>query len=166
VVAVSDVEWESRRTEAHQFDGPDRTFTTQGAGEFGLPDGRSWELVSPPNKYGALLSSIDQTGGNGGTLIQAAADGDAITYIATASTEPEPAGYSGETQVFSTRGPDGWSSHDLTIPHAGATDASVSSGGEYRFFSEDLSSAVVQPFGSFVPLSPESSEATAYRSGI
>jgi hypothetical protein len=162
VVTVGEIEISHDVLEAQEFDGEDHAFTTQGAGEFALPDGRAWELVSPPNKYGALLGAIDQAGGNGGTVIQAAADGGAITYIATVPTEPEPAGYASETQVFSTRGADGWSSHDLTLPHPGATDASVSSGGEYRFFSEDLSSAIVQPLGGFLALSPQASEATAY----
>ena len=146
-----------------EFDGEGHSFTTQGAGEFVLPDARSYEMVSPPAKDGALLDGIGQPSGYNGGVIQAAADGDALTYVATFPTEPEPAGYANETQVFSARGSEGtWQTRDLTIPHAGATTAAVSSGLEYRFFSETLSSAIVQPFGSFIALSPQASEQTAY----
>jgi hypothetical protein len=33
------------------------SFTTQAAGEFALPDGRQWEMVSPPQKQGALFEA-------------------------------------------------------------------------------------------------------------
>ena len=156
-----------------EFDGEGHSFTTQGAGEFALPDGRQYEMVSPPDKDGALLDGIGQAGGYNAGVIEAAADGGAITYVATVPTEPEPAGYSNETQVYSTRGPSGWSTHDLTVPHAGATGIGLNQGLEYRFFSEDLSSAIVQPFGTFVActssegasqpcLSAEASEQTAF----
>src|ERR1700722_11140621 len=36
-------------------EGEELTFTTQATGAFILPDGRAWELVSPANKYGALI---------------------------------------------------------------------------------------------------------------
>jgi WD40-like Beta Propeller Repeat len=141
-----------------EFDGPDRTFTTQTAGGFALPDGRSWEMVSPPDKHGALIGAIGEQG-----LIQASINGDAITYITDAPTEAEPQGYTNHLQVLSTRGGDDWASRDIAIPHTVATGVSVGFGFEYRFFSEDLSLSVVQPFGSFNPsLSEEASEQTAY----
>jgi hypothetical protein len=140
------------------FDGPDRSFTTQTAGVFVLPDGRSWEMVSPPDKHGALIESISEYG-----VIQASVNGDAMTYITDAPTEAEPQGYTNRLQVLSTRGGDGWASRNIAIPHIVATGASVGLGFEYRFFSEDLSLSVVQPFGSFNPsLSDEASEQTAY----
>jgi hypothetical protein len=152
------------------------TFTTQGAGEFVLPDHRQYEMVSPPDKDGALLYGIDQAG-SGGDVIQTAPDGDAITYVADSPTEPEPAGYSAQTQVFSTRGPSGWSTHDLTIPQSGSGAGGDSAGGEYQFFSEDLSSAIVQPYGPFIAcnssegavqpcLSAEAIEQTAFLHNI
>jgi hypothetical protein len=96
-------------------------------------------------------------------VIQASVTGDALTYVTDAPTEAEPQGYTNSLQVFSTRGPGGWSSRDITIPHEKATGQSVGLGQEYRAFSEDLSLAVVQPFGSFDPsLSGEASEQTAY----
>lgn len=144
------------------------TFSTRGTGVFGLPDGRAWELVSPADKHGALLEPIGE-----GWVIQAARDGGGITYVANAPTESAPAGYDNFEQVLSTRTASGWSSQDITPPQSTATKLSVGAGNEYRFFSEDLSRAVVQPFGPFTPcvneegagqpcLSTEASEQTAF----
>jgi len=144
-----------------EFVGRDQTFLTQiGGGELTLPDQRAWELVSPPDKHAAELGTIGEYG-----LIQAAPSGNAIGYYATATTEeePEPQGNANLTQLLSTRGPTGWASRDLTVPHEHATEGSSSGGGEYRFFSTDLSLAVVQPAGPFVPsISPEASEQTPF----
>ncbi|MFZ1156119.1 MAG: hypothetical protein WAN93_14575 [Solirubrobacteraceae bacterium] len=137
--------------------GLDQSFATQAVGGFALPDGRQWEMVSQPQKQGALIEPISETG-----VIQASTTGDAVSYLADTPTEPEPLGFTNRTQVLSTRGPDGWSSVDLAPPHKAATGKSVGAGQEYRFFSEDLSLGVVQPFGSFMPLSDDASEQTAY----
>ena len=141
------------------FEGPDETFTTQGAGAFTLPDHRQWEMVSPPDKHGALINPIVQEG-----LVQAAAAGDAITYNANQPTEPDPEGSSNEVQVYSAREPDGgWRTRDIELPHPMETAKPEQTGEQYRFFSEDLSLAVVNPAGDFDPvLSPEASEQTAF----
>ena len=144
------------------IDGPDQTFTTQGFGELVLPDHREWEKVSPRDKHGALLLPIDSGASTNGTVIQSAADGGALAYVANAPTEAVPQGNSNDVQVLSHRTNTGWETHDLTVPHLEATDASVGPGNEYRFFSEDLSTAIVQPFGRFAPLSPDATEQTAY----
>jgi DNA-binding beta-propeller fold protein YncE len=142
-------------------EGVEQTFTTRSSGAFVLPDARQWEMVSPPEKNGALIvpSSIPSP-------LQAAADGGAITYTTSSPTESEPAGYSNAVQVLSTRATAGvpsWESRDIAIPHHTATGISSGLGSEYRFFSEDLSHAVVQPFGAFEPaLSTQASEQTPY----
>jgi hypothetical protein len=138
-------------------DGPDQTFTTQTLGGSGLPDGRAWELVSPPNKHGSLIEPIGQEG-----IIQASASGNAITYHANAPFGGEPAGYANEQQMLSSRGTSGWATRDVAIPHVGATGASEGIGEDYRYFSTDLSTALVQPAGAFTALSPEASEQTVY----
>ncbi len=134
-------------------DGPDQTFTTQPAGEvFTLPDGRMWELVSPPDKHGAEIEN--NRVGFGGDL-QASENGEAVTYIASA-----PVGTGGqsnpiETQVLSRRGPGGWSSQDLATPHQYASVIEFGEAlqphfgelGEYWVFSPDLWLAYVQPEG-------------------
>jgi hypothetical protein len=149
-------------------EGEERTFTTRGTGPFGLPDGRQWELVSPADKHGALLEPIGE-----GWVIQAAKQGGALTYVANAPTESAPAGYDNFEQVLSRRTASGWVSQDISPPQEAPAKLSVGQGNEYRWFSEDLSEAVVQPFGTFTPctnasgaaqpcISPEASEQTAF----
>jgi sugar lactone lactonase YvrE len=140
--------------------GEEHTFTTQGGGgELVLPDGRQWELVSPPDKHGGTLVSLGVEG-----ITQAAASGGAVSYRANAPIEDGSPGSGGvDVQVLSTRGATGWSSRDIAPPHEHVTGTGLGAGEEYRFFSEDLSAAIVQPFGRFEPqLSPEASEQTPY----
>jgi DNA-binding beta-propeller fold protein YncE len=139
--------------------GEERVFTTQGAGgTFALPDNRAWELVSPPDKHGASLSKLRELG-----VIQAAADGSAIGYLGNAPTEAQPAGGTNDVQVLSTRTTSGWSSRDIATPHEAATGDSPGTAPEHLFFSEDLSTSIVQPLGLFNPaLSVEASEQTPY----
>ncbi len=143
--------------------GPDRTFATQAAGTVVTqPDGRVWELVTPPNKQGAGFYGI---GPEWGADIQAAADGGAITYAATAPIVPYPAGSRSieNEQVFSTRRAPGiWGTADVTTAH----DEGASAGGtfsEYRLFSSDLSFGAVEPAGDTpLPPLPAGSEKTIY----
>jgi hypothetical protein len=128
-------------------EGPDETFTTQAAGaEVTLPDGRQWEMVTPPNKQGA---GIYATGNEQGLDIQASVSGDGITYGATAPFVTNPAGSRSPetTQVISNRSePDSWETADITTatPSIGPTGVQAGHGGEYRFFSSDLSLGVVE----------------------
>ena len=139
--------------------GEDVIFTTEGAGgELTLPDHRGWELVSPPDKHGALIEPISEFG-----VVQAAASGSGITYRADAPTEAQPEGNSNLVQVLSRRAPASWSSRDIAIPYAQATGAAVGPGPEYRYFDRGLDRSVVQPLGQFNPgLSEEASESTAF----
>lgn len=131
--------------------GEEGVFTTWGTGVFGLPDGRAWEMVSPPDKHGALIEPIGEQ-----WAIQAAAQGGAMVYEARSPTESSSAGYLLYQPVLATRGSSGgWSSRDLAVPHALPTTIPVGTGGEFRFFSEDLSHAIVQPMGPFTPCEPE-----------
>ncbi len=140
-----------------EFDGPDQTFTTQSSGgALEVPDGRSWELVTPPAKMGALFRPIHEG------VIQASINGDAIADLAIQPSEAEARGYSvGGVSMLSTRGGLGWSSQVIATSHETGTGPAVGNGSEYKFFSEDLSLGVVQPFGSFTQLSPEESKPTA-----
>jgi hypothetical protein len=133
------------------FYGPDQTFTTQilGGGS-PLLDGRSWEMVSPPNKHGALLLGIEGIG-----VIQAAASGDAMSYLASSPIEAEPQGYTNVTnsQTLATRTSSGWASRDIAIPNETPSAQAIGTVAEYPFFSEDLARALVQPLGGFIPAS-------------
>ena len=139
--------------------GADQTFTTQAKGTFALLDERSWELVSPPDKHGANIESLEETG-----VIQAAADGNAVSYLANAPTEADgPANADAKVQVLSTHSAGGWSSLDIATPHLEEIGTPGGPGAEYKFFSSDLSLAAVEPLGSFVPgIAPEASEKTPY----
>ena len=97
--------------------GEELIFTTQAGGhELTMLDNRQWELVTPPNKYGALIRPIGEAG-----LIQAAASGNAISYLAIGPTEPQALSNSAPVQVLSNRGPAGWSSLDIAPPEYGPT---------------------------------------------
>jgi hypothetical protein len=141
-----------------EFDGPDQTFATQTAAVSTLLDGRQWEMVTPPNKQGATIGSISEV-----SVLQAAAGGDAIAFDASSPTEVGAQGDAGEQQVIATRAAQGWQSRDVSPPHEHATGTGLGVGPEYRFFSEDLSNGLVQPFGTFTAsMSPEASEQTPY----
>jgi hypothetical protein len=137
-------------------EGQETGFATQSAAVLALPDDRAWEMVSPPQKEGAKLGVIAEG------ILQASADGDAFVDKAASPTEATPAGSDNAVDIFFGRGPNGWLSQTIAPAHDAATGPSVGKGQEYRFFSEDLSLAVVQPFGSFTPLSPEATESTSY----
>lgn len=140
-------------------DGPDQTFVTQPVGELALPDDRQWELVSPPNKHGATIYPLGEWG-----VIQAADDGSGISYVANAPTELEPKGFpQTHAQVLSKRVGEGWSSQTVATPNDAPTNFAPGFGLEYRFFSSDLSLALVEPIQEgFTPLSAEATERTTY----
>jgi DNA-binding beta-propeller fold protein YncE len=125
------------------------TFTTLPNPQGLLPDGRAWELVSPPNKGGASIEAIGGTGGPGGGIMESSLDGNAVTYVADAPVEPEPqGGRSPEgTQVLSTRGSEAWSSKDIVTPHLKGEGFPAGKPQEYQAFSTDLSFALVLPWG-------------------
>jgi hypothetical protein len=115
-------------------------------------DHRQWELVSPVERHGATPEPISEEG----APIQAAADGNSLAWTAGApftreaegNRAPEP------VQAISTRGSEEWSSKNITTPRNKGEGVSTEEPAEYRFFSSDLSFAVVQPqfLGSEEPL--------------
>jgi hypothetical protein len=141
VVAVSEIELEGGQRETKEFDGEDHTFTTlpPSGGGSAFPDNRQWELVSPPDKHGALVEPITESG-----VIEAAAQGGAFTYIASAPTESQPQGNARYAQVLATRGAAGWSDRDIATRSEIATGLTFGDGQEYRFFSPDLSRALFE----------------------
>jgi hypothetical protein len=122
--------------------GPDETFTTQPvATPFALPDGRQYELVSPPNKAGGEVSLEPE----GLRSSVASVDGAKVAYLANIPFA-HPSSHGLDVQILSERGPRGWSSQDISPPHSGATGV-VGGFTEFRAFSSDLSRAVVHPYG-------------------
>jgi hypothetical protein len=111
--------------------GPTRTLTTKGPAPL-LPDGRGWEMVSPVDKNGG---QVDPPGtiADGGVL-QAAAQGGAITYGSLASFAGGLGGPLGN-QYLATRSSSGWSTENITAPIA---YQSIDGGVPYQLFSADL----------------------------
>ncbi len=131
------------------LDSPEHSFTLLQTVS-GLPDGRAWELVSPPDKHGAPIEPLTHEGG----LILASEDGDAMTYVADgaitdgAVAEETQGNRSPELQqALSTRTESGWVSRDIATPQVKALGLETGSAPEYRFFSPKLSSALVEPPG-------------------
>ncbi len=146
------------------IEGADHTFITQRAGEEpSLPDGRSWELVSPAHKNGALIQPI-----NSYHTIQAAAGGGAIAYEASDAIGENPVSKSNETMVLSMRGQGGWRSEDISIPRSLPPEGVAAQSGEggtgYTLFSADLSLGLVEQEEPPAPprLAPEVTERTPY----
>jgi hypothetical protein len=141
----------------------DHSFITQGPNPLGLPDGRGWELVSPPDKHGTSLEGLTKEGG----LIQAAADGSKLAYIARGPITSTPAGNRSidNSQLLATRGAEGWASTDITTPNEAVFALRPGFPNQYQEFSEDLSAGLVEPNGD-TPLSPQASEKTPYLRGL
>ena len=113
---------------------------------FALPDGRQWEKVTPEKKYGANIEYSELGGG----LMQAAENGDAITYVTSGPFEATPAGSTGPEyqQIVSRREPNGqWSTRDIVNPHKGIGAVSIGTGFEYKAASSDLSTELAEPAG-------------------
>lgn len=124
-------------------DGREQTFHTNTAQLPALPDGRAWEMVTPPNKHGAPIEALPREGG----VILAAANGDALTYIANGAIEEEVQGNRSfePQQTLAVRGPQGWASQDIATANARGAGANFGAP-EYQFFSPDLSLALVEPY--------------------
>jgi hypothetical protein len=139
-------------------------FATQHAGgEFVLPDGREYEMVTPPEKEGALFVSLEKFFTQPSpSPIKASVSGNAIVDLASQPTEAEPEGYNNEVAVLSSRGSTGWSSRVIAPPHTQLGGHPARESSELLLFSEDLSHGLVQPVGEFSPYSPEASEQTPY----
>jgi DNA-binding beta-propeller fold protein YncE len=127
------------------------TFTTLPNAGGLLPDGREWELVSPPDKGGSGIVAIGGAAGPGptGGIIEASEDGNGITYVANGPIEPEPEGSRSPEghQVISKRGGEAWSSKDIVTTSKQGEGFPGGSTQEYQLFSADLSFAFLQPYG-------------------
>ena len=147
------------------------TFTTLPSASV-LPDGRAWEMVSPPEKHGGAIEAIPPHAKDG--VIQASQDGSAIAWLAAGPVVEDPEGNRSFelTQLISRRGVGAWSTQSLETPHDKGRGLLIPLPSEYHYFSPDLSQSLVQPteptkdqVGGVVedpPLSPQASEKTPY----
>jgi hypothetical protein len=139
--------------------GPDRSFTTQGESSI-LPDGRGWEMVSPPNKHGAPVEPLTAAGG----LIQTSLAGGAFAYVSDGPVDTDPPANRSphDTQLIATRTPNGWQTKDIATPHEELSILNAGHPSEYKFWAEDLHASIVEPEGA-EPLSAQTTERTPYR---
>jgi WD40-like Beta Propeller Repeat len=141
--------------------GADFTFTTESVGgPLTLLDGRQWEMVSPPVKHGAGILADSR---NEGGLVQASTSGDAIAYLARSPIEVEPEGNAAPetSQILARRTADGtWSNKTMTTRSEESHRLPAGNGNEYKMFTADLSSAIIQPYGT-TPLAPNATDERA-----
>ncbi len=156
-------------SEVGNVEGADRTFTTQlASAELALPDGRSWELVSPPDKGGALIENIEH--------VQAASDGSGIVYAASEAIGEGIVGHVGNNAeaiagatLLSRREAGGWRTHDISptqtlTPEGQSALALFGAAEAFMTFTPNLSLGVLEPrFGlGHTQQSPEATEPTLY----
>jgi DNA-binding beta-propeller fold protein YncE len=141
------------------------TFTTLPSASV-LPDDRAWELVTPPDKHGA---SVELPRENRAGLIQAAADGDAIAWLASGAVIGEPQGSRSfqPTQLVSVRTGEGWQTESLETPHNRGGGLHNPSPTEYDYFSSNLALSLLAPpepgqSTEDPPLSAQATEKTLY----
>jgi hypothetical protein len=102
----------------------------------GLPDGRGWEMVSPLDKNGG---QVDPPGAIfGGGVLQAAADGESVTYGSSASFGPGALGAPLASQYIARRVDAGWSTQNITVPTLAGSYGVEPDGVPYQLFSADL----------------------------
>jgi hypothetical protein len=105
-----------------------------------LPDGRGWELVSPPDKNGGGIAPPESIAEGG--ILQAAAQGGAATY-SSASSFSGGQGAPPASQYVSTRTSSGWSTQNITVPIFSGSYDIAKGGAPYRLFSTDLSRSLL-----------------------
>ena len=115
--------------------GVDETFTTFEVGMADLPDGRAYELVTPPNKENANVYIPDYIGEASTTStalsFQASPDGSRVAYAADPTTGGNGKGGGGQgNQYLATRSASGWT--QVNAQPLGDNLAS------YQVFNEDL----------------------------
>ena len=129
------------------------TFTTQPEGsEFVLPDGREWELVSPPDKYGGSDPVDHEQGGGGSRPLKTVARSRMSRPTRLSQTRRGTVRL--KTRKCSPRvAHEGWSSEDIATPHNEVGGLALGELRGVQFFSPDLSLGLVEPSGE-TPLPP------------
>jgi len=106
-----------------------RTFSAEAP--FVLPDGRGWEMVSPVEKNGGQIASLNEAGAGPS---RAATGGDAVAYASRGSFAGGGGGASPFSAYIARRGLAGWGTENITPAHlTGAYE-----GSPFEAFSADI----------------------------
>ncbi len=114
------------RTGSIENVGFDKTFSTYGPASANLPDGRAYEMVSPPKKLGDVIPPFPNSSGilggtcaqgclpgetSGSRPVQSAPDGETVVYEGQGFT------VGGEAQSYlAGRTPTGWQTQSVSLP--------------------------------------------------
>jgi hypothetical protein len=111
------------------------------AAQAALPDGRGWELVSPVDKNGGQIAAPGELSGGG--VLQAAADGNSVTYSSAASFGAGAQGAPEGSQYLAARNSSGWATQNLTVPLFSGSYGTGPEGVPYQLFSAGLASGLL-----------------------
>jgi hypothetical protein len=130
------------QNEAGPTTGPEHTFITQGlGGPLKLLDNRGWEMVSPVEKNGG---DVQGSGASLGTaLLQAAPDGQAISFGSATSFGTGAGGAPAVSRYISRRQPGSWSVENVSVPQLSGGYGEGPNADPYRLFSTDLATALL-----------------------
>lgn len=120
--------------------GPVQDFATHSTAPFALPDGRGWEMVSPVEKNGGRVEAPGALAGGG--VLQAAPDGQSVTYGSAASFAGGAQGAPPASQYVARRDAGGWSTENVSLSLLSGSYPDPQGGTPYRLFSGDLARAV------------------------
>jgi hypothetical protein len=132
--------------ESGTVQGVDARFTTLSTGVPGLPDGRVFEMVTPPNNENAevytprAIAGLFQTGNGVSTALpfQASVDGEAVTYVGDPTVGGSGESGAGKGAEYLAR----------RLPSGGWRQESLEPEGEppaaYQAFSSDLSVGILE----------------------
>jgi hypothetical protein len=121
-------------------DGCANALARQQTGAVGLLDCRGYEMVSPVDKNGGQVDPPETLAGGG--VLQAAADGQSVTYASSASFAGG-AGAATASQYLATRTSSGWSTQNITPSLYSGSYGTETEGTPYRLFSGDLARALL-----------------------
>jgi hypothetical protein len=120
---------------------PAHTLTTEETTPvFALPDNRGWEMVSPVDKGSGQIGGPGEN--HGGDVLQASADGNAVTY-SSASSFAGGTGAPAASQYLSRREAGSWSTENISAPLFSGGYGNEPNGVPYQLFSADLSKGLV-----------------------
>jgi hypothetical protein len=130
------------KNEAGTTPGPEHTFITQGGGgPLKLLDNRGWEMVSPVDKNGGEVQGLGPSAGT--SLLQAAPDGQVISFGSASSFGVETGGAPAVSRYLSRRRPGSWSAENVSVPQLSGGYGEGPNADPYRLFSTDLAAALL-----------------------